>query len=84
MVPAPIVIDGESLGLGQFDAVARRGVSCTLALHARAKVMAGQGAVQRAVEAGDAVYGVNTGFGDLATACVSPTIGSPSSSGGSS
>ena len=66
MAPAPIVIDGESLGLGQFDAVARRGVSCTLALHARAKVMAGQGAVQRAVEIGDAVYGVNTGFGDLA------------------
>ena len=65
-MPAPIVIDGESLGLGQFDAVARRGVSCTLAPHARAKVMAGQGAVQRAVEAGDAVYGVNTGFGDLA------------------
>ena len=65
-MPAPIVIDGESLGLGQFDAVARRGVSCTLALHARAKVMAGQGAVQRALDAGDAVYGVNTGFGDLA------------------
>ena len=66
VVPAPIVIDGESLGLGEFDAVARRGISCTLALHARAKVMAGQGAVQRAVEVGDAVYGVNTGFGDLA------------------
>ena len=46
--------------------VARDGASCTLAPHARAKVMAGQGAVQRAVEVGDAVYGVNTGFGDLA------------------
>ena len=66
MAPAPIVIDGESLGLGQFDAVARCGVSCTLAPHARAQVVAGQGAVQRAVEVGDAVYGVNTGFGDLA------------------
>ena len=66
MAPAPIVIDGESLGLGQFDAVARCGVSCTLAPHARVQVVAGQGAVQRAVEVGDAVYGVNTGFGDLA------------------
>ncbi len=66
MAPTPIVIDGESLGLGQFDAVARRGASCTLAPPARAKVMAGQGAVRRAVEVGDAVYGVNTGFGDLA------------------
>ncbi|MDD9980644.1 MAG: histidine ammonia-lyase [Gammaproteobacteria bacterium] len=67
MVPAPIVLDGESLDLERFDAVARRGASCTLALQARARVMAGQGAVQRALEAGDAVYGVNTGFGDLAS-----------------
>ena len=67
MVPAPIVLDGESLDLERFDAVARRGASCTLALQARARVMAGQGAVRRALEAGDAVYGVNTGFGDLAS-----------------
>jgi len=66
VAPAPIVIDGESLGLGQFDAVARRGGPCTLARSARAKIVAGQDAVQRAVEVGDAVYGVNTGFGDLA------------------
>ena len=66
-MPAPIVLDGESLGLEQIDAVARRGVSCTLALQARARVMAGRGVVQRALEAGDAVYGVNTGFGDLAS-----------------
>ena len=66
MAPAPILIDGESLGLEQFDAVARRGVSCTLAPPARAQIVAGQGAVQHAVEVGDAVYGVNTGFGDLA------------------
>jgi len=66
VAPAPILIDGESLGLEQFDAVARRGVSCTLAPPARAQIVAGQGAVQHAVEVGDAVYGVNTGFGDLA------------------
>ncbi|MCY4222139.1 MAG: histidine ammonia-lyase [Thiotrichales bacterium] len=66
MAPAPILIDGESLGLEQFDAVARRGVSCTLAPPARAQIVAGQGAVQHAVEVGDAVYGVFSGFGDLA------------------
>ena len=64
--PAPVVIDGESLGLAQFDAVARRGASCVLAAPARANIEAGQAAVRRALDAGEAVYGVNTGFGDLA------------------
>ena len=67
MVLAPIVLGGESLDLERFDAVVRRGASCTLALQARERVVAGQGAVRRALEAGDAVYGVNTGFGDLAS-----------------
>ena len=65
-LPSPVVIDGESLSLDTFEAVARRGVSCSLALHARARVDAGRAAVLRALQAGDAVYGVNTGFGDLA------------------
>ena len=64
--PVPVVIDGESLGLDEFDAVARRGASCVLAAHARANVEAGQAAVRRALDTGHAVYGVNTGFGDLA------------------
>ena len=70
--PAPIVIDGESLGLEQFDAVARRGASCVLAASARANVEAGQAAVRRVLDAGDAVYGVNTGFGDLAGVRIAP------------
>jgi len=45
VAPAPIVIDGESLGLGQVNAVARRGGSCTLARPARAKIVAGRDAV---------------------------------------
>ena len=64
--PAPVVIDGESLQLDQFDAVARRGANCVLEAQARAKVEAGQVAVRRALETGEPVYGVNTGFGDLA------------------
>ena len=64
--PSPVVIDGESLSLDAFDAVARRGATCSLALHAHAKVDAGRAAVLRALRTGDAVYGVNTGFGDLA------------------
>ena len=65
-MPAPIVVDGASLGLEEFDAVARRGGSCVLAAHARAAVDVGRAAVRRVLDAGDAVYGVNTGFGDLA------------------
>ena len=63
---APVVIDGESLQLDQFDAVARRRANCVLEAQARAKVEAGQVAVRRALETGEPVYGVNTGFGDLA------------------
>ena len=64
--PAPVVIDGESLQLDQFDAVTRRSANCVLEAQARAKVEAGQVAVRRALETGEPVYGVNTGFGDLA------------------
>ena len=64
--PSPVVIDGESLSLDTFDAVARRGVTCSLAPHAHARVEAGRAAVLLALQTGDAVYGVNTGFGDLA------------------
>ena len=65
-MPDPIVVDGASLGLEEFDAVARRGGSCVLAAHARAAVDVGRATLRRVLDAGDAVYGVNTGFGDLA------------------
>ena len=65
-MPAPVLIDGTSLGLEEFDTVVRRGGSFVLAARARAAIEAGQAAVRRALETGDAVYGVNTGFGDLA------------------
>ena len=70
--PEPVVIDGESLGLEELDAVARRGASCTLAAHARVAVEAGRAVVRRVLDAGDAVYGVNTGFGDLAGVRIAP------------
>ena len=66
MTHPPVLIDGTSLGLEEFDAVARRGASCALSAPARAAVEGGEAAVRRALGTGDAVYGVNTGFGDLA------------------
>ncbi len=65
-MPNPVLIDGTSLGLDEFDAVARRGGPCALAAHARAAVEAGLATLSRILDRGDAVYGVNTGFGDLA------------------
>ena len=66
MRPDPIPVDGATLGLEAFDAVARRGRSCVLAPRARAAIEAGEAALRRALDSGEAVYGVNTGFGDLA------------------
>ena len=72
VVPGPIPVDGTSLGLEEFDAVARRGASCVLSGSARAAVASGQAAVRRVLDTGDAVYGVNTGFGDLAGVRIAP------------
>ena len=65
-MPNLVLIDGTSLGLEEFDAVTRRGASCALSAPARTAVEGGEAAVRRALDTGDAVYGVNTGFGDLA------------------
>ena len=65
-MPNLVLIDGTSLGLEEFDAVTRRGASCALSAPARTAVEGGEAAMRRALDTGDAVYGVNTGFGDLA------------------
>ena len=72
VVPGPVPVDGTSLGLEEFDTVARRGASCVLSGSARAAVEAGQGVVRRVLDSCDAVYGVNTGFGDLAGVRIAP------------
>ncbi len=58
-------VDGESLTLDQFLAVARGGCAVGIAPEARAKVAASRRAVERAVERHRIVYGVTTGFGSL-------------------
>ncbi|HEY6239079.1 MAG TPA: histidine ammonia-lyase [Thermoplasmata archaeon] len=59
-------IDGESLTLDQFLAVARGGCPVALAPDARQRVASSRRAVERAVASGRSVYGVTTGFGSLA------------------
>lgn len=62
-----ITIDGQSLTLAQFRDVVLEGAACGLAVDARRRVDAGRRSVEETVSRGDATYGVNTGFGDLAT-----------------
>jgi histidine ammonia-lyase len=61
-----IEIDGRSLTLEQLGAVVRGEAECTLAPDARERVAACRQAIEEALERGDVLYGVNTGFGDLA------------------
>src|SRR5271170_1558721 len=65
-------VDGESLTLEQFLAVARGGCAVGLAPEARPKVAGSRRAVERAVEKRRMVYGVTTGFGSLSEKVVPP------------
>jgi histidine ammonia-lyase len=61
-----ILLDGTGLTLEQFGTLARGQESCALAPSAREKVEKARGVIERALGRGEAVYGVNTGFGHLA------------------
>jgi histidine ammonia-lyase len=69
----PVVVDGRSLTLAQFVAVARGHPAVTLPAEARARIAASRGSVERAVAAGRAVYGVTTGFGGLSHKMITST-----------
>jgi len=61
----PIPLDGRSLTLDQFLAVARERARVAIAPEARTAASASRSAVERAVAAERPVYGVTTGFGAL-------------------
>ena len=65
-------VDGSSLTIEQFLAVVRGGCAVSLAADARARVAASRRVVERAVASGRAVYGVTTGFGELADRRIDP------------
>lgn len=67
---APVTVDGHSLTLEDVEEVARRGRSAGLTVDAHAIIASSQRAVQRFVQSGQAVYGVNTGFGSLSTQAI--------------
>jgi histidine ammonia-lyase len=63
--PDPVILDGDSLTPEDVVAVARQDAPVRIADPARERVRTARDRVERVVEAGDAVYGVNTGFGEL-------------------
>jgi histidine ammonia-lyase len=65
-----ISIDGQSLTLAQFRSVVIEGAACKLTPDARQRVAAARRTVEETVGRGDATYGINTGFGDLASVSI--------------
>jgi histidine ammonia-lyase len=67
-----VVLTGADLGIADVEAVARHGAATALDVHARARMAEAREVIARLVAAGEVVYGVTTGFGDLATTFVPP------------
>ncbi|MCI4372167.1 MAG: histidine ammonia-lyase [Thermoplasmata archaeon] len=66
-----IPVDGRSLTLSQFIAVAREEHRVSLAADAKGAIAASRRSVEKAVASGRPVYGVTTGFGGLSHKTIS-------------
>jgi len=71
-MPDPVALNGHDLTLEAVEAVARHGAEASLSADARSQMAASRSVIERLVERGEAVYGVTTGFGDLATVRIDP------------
>jgi histidine ammonia-lyase len=71
-MPRTIAIDGSALTLETFGEVVHDRLRCELARGARARVERGREVIERALAGGEVVYGVNTGFGELAQVRIDP------------
>ena len=71
-MPSPIVLDGHSLTLDDLVAIAVERAPVSLTDDARAHVRAARAVVDEAAGGGQAVYGVNTGFGSFADVRIPP------------
>ena len=70
-MPVSVEIDGDSLTLEEVESVATNlEVEVVFPAAARARVMRSREVVERVLDSGAAVYGVNTGFGRLAEVAV--------------
>lgn len=71
-MPKPVILDGHSLSLADVVAVARGNATVTLDAKALAAVSKSRAAVEAAIDRGQTIYGVNTGFGKLAHVRIPP------------
>jgi histidine ammonia-lyase len=69
---SPLAVDGESLTLEALEAVARSGRRVSLHPDARRRMEASRRVVEDHLAGGSAVYGLNTGFGKLASVRIPP------------
>ena len=69
---APVLLTGADLTVEAVEAVARSGSRATLDDGARDRMHEARAVVERLVAAGEIVYGITTGFGDLATTFIPP------------
>jgi histidine ammonia-lyase len=65
--PDVVSLTGADLSIHEVEAVARRGVRAVLDAGARDRMDEARAVVDRLAARGEVVYGVTTGFGDLAT-----------------
>ena len=66
-----IQIDGEHLDFAQLYRVVFDGAKVELAAHARERMLASRAVIERLIASDQAVYGVNTGFGKMASVRIS-------------
>jgi histidine ammonia-lyase len=67
-----VVLTGADLTITDVEAVARHGMRTALDVHARERMQEARDVIATLVERGEVVYGVTTGFGDLATTFIPP------------
>ena len=67
-----LVLTGADLTIADVEAVARGGATAQLDGSARARMEEARAVVERLVAAGEVVYGITTGFGDLAGTFIPP------------
>jgi histidine ammonia-lyase len=73
MTAAPITLDGHSLAIGDVVRIAREpGARARLDPTARDALVASRRLVEQAIASGQTIYGINTGFGKLATVRIAP------------
>jgi histidine ammonia-lyase len=68
----PIVLTGADLTISDVESVARGRRTATLDSAARERMQESRDLIERLVDGGEVVYGVTTGFGDLANRSVAP------------